>query len=147
VADKECNAIIDPFSTATRSAAGANLRLQRKRKVDDFEVRILAAIEKPQQNPTDPHQLFFDSILSSVTHFNDDETLEFRMGVLQLIKTIKRRRHPSAPPQCSGFQQHSTPHITHFLLIIHLRTNNVLSLKMIVVIKLLSYTSHHHQVQ
>jgi hypothetical protein len=31
-ADNECNVIIDPFSTATRSAAGANLRLQKKEK-------------------------------------------------------------------------------------------------------------------
>lgn len=48
--------------------------------------------QKPIENApeTSRHLLFFQGILPSILPFDDDQTIEFQMGVLQLIKGIKR---------------------------------------------------------
>jgi len=45
---------------------------------------------------------FFESILPSIKHFNEDETFDFRIGVMNLVKSIKKRNvtgHSTSNPQ------------------------------------------------
>jgi len=78
----------------------------KKKKTDDFEDRILNIIETQEipreQNFINPHMSFFESILPSIKHFNEDETFDFRIGVMNLIKSIKKRNvtdHSTPNPQ------------------------------------------------
>jgi hypothetical protein len=59
---------------------------KRKRNPDEFELRILKAME--EGNRPNRHLSFFKDIIPSLQNFNKEETLEFQMGVLQLIASI-----------------------------------------------------------
>lgn len=50
--------------------------------------------------PLDEDTAFFHSVTPTVKNFSEDEKIEFRMGVLTLIKQIKekRRERPHVPP-------------------------------------------------
>ncbi|KAJ8944794.1 hypothetical protein NQ318_003662 [Aromia moschata] len=63
----------------------------RKRKVDEVDMRILKALEQPE----DRHISFFKGIIPSLNTFTEDETLQFQMDVLQVINNIKKRRFQS----------------------------------------------------
>lgn len=60
----------------------------RKRKIDDVEVRMLKALEEPE----DRHISFFKGIVPTLHTFTEDETIKFQMGVLQLVSNIKQHR-------------------------------------------------------
>jgi len=63
---------------------------KRKRNPDEFELRIMKAVE--EGNQPNRHLSFFKGIIPSLENFNEEETLEFQMGVLQLIGNIKHRK-------------------------------------------------------
>ncbi|XP_017771316.1 PREDICTED: uncharacterized protein LOC108558794 [Nicrophorus vespilloides] len=69
----------------------------RKRKAT-FEVdepTSTTVVQTPQAFPPVENaedKAFFMSLISSVQRFKEDETLEFRMGVLSLIQQIKQKR-------------------------------------------------------
>jgi len=63
---------------------------KRKRKPDEFEVRIIKALEG--RNQPNRHLSFFKGIIPSLQNFNEEENLEFQMGVLQSIANIKHRK-------------------------------------------------------
>ncbi|KAJ8945299.1 hypothetical protein NQ318_002756 [Aromia moschata] len=52
----------------------------RKSKVDEVDMRILKALEQPE----DRHIFFFKGIIPSLNTFTEDETLQFQMDVLQM---------------------------------------------------------------
>ncbi|CAH2003212.1 unnamed protein product, partial [Acanthoscelides obtectus] len=57
---------------------------KKPRLQEDVDKRILKALE----NPPDEDEAFLMSITPSVRQMSEDDTLEFRMNVLQLIKKI-----------------------------------------------------------
>jgi hypothetical protein len=65
---------------------------KRKRKVDEVELRMLKALESEQQEPN-RHLSLFEGILPSTQHFDEDQTTEFQLGVLNVIKTLKLGTH------------------------------------------------------
>ncbi|CAH1953516.1 unnamed protein product [Acanthoscelides obtectus] len=88
----------------------------RKRKIDDVELRMIKALEQPE----DRHISFFKGIVPSLHTFTDDETLQFQTGVLRLITNIKQRRFQSNQSlPCAGTsvydnyinRQNSTEHV------------------------------------
>jgi hypothetical protein len=70
---------------------------KRKHNPDEFELRIMKALE--EGNKPNRHLSFFKSIIPSLENFNEEETLEFQMGVLQLIRNIKHRKPSSFSSQ------------------------------------------------
>jgi len=60
---------------------------KRKRTLDEFELRMLKSIEAGDQE--DRNMKFFKGILPSVQKFNDNQIVDFQMGVLQVIKNIQ----------------------------------------------------------
>jgi hypothetical protein len=62
---------------------------ERKCKPDDFELRIMKALE--EGNQPNRHLTFFKGIVPSLHNFKEEETLEFQIGVLQLTENIKHR--------------------------------------------------------
>jgi hypothetical protein len=63
---------------------------ERKRNTDEFELRIMKALE--EGNQSNRHLSFFKGIIQFLQNFNEEETLEFQMAVLQLIANIKHRK-------------------------------------------------------
>ena len=63
---------------------------KRKRKPNGFELRIMKALERGKQ--PNRHLSFFKGIIPALQNFNEEETLEFQMGVLQLIANTKHRK-------------------------------------------------------
>ena len=63
---------------------------KRKRNPDESELRIIKALE--EGNQPNRHLSFFRGIILSLQNFNEEETLEIQMGVLQLIANIKHRK-------------------------------------------------------
>lgn len=68
-----------------------NIVSNKKRKEPEQTEPTLVKTEGSEPI-TSRHLLFFQGILPSINHFNDDQTIEFQMGVLQLIKDIKYAR-------------------------------------------------------
>jgi hypothetical protein len=60
---------------------------KRQLKPDEFELRIIKALEKGNQ--PNQHLSFLKGIIPSLQNFNEEETLGFQVGVLQLIPNIK----------------------------------------------------------
>ena len=63
---------------------------KRKRNPNESELRIIKALE--EGNQPNRHLSFFRGIILSLQNFNEEETLEIQMGVLQLIANIKHRK-------------------------------------------------------
>ena len=64
-------------------------RGKRKHNPDESELRIMKASDGGNQ-PIG-HPSFFKGIIQFLQNFNEKETLEFQMGILQLIENIKYR--------------------------------------------------------
>ena len=84
---------------------------KRKRDPDEFELRIIKALE--EGNQPNRHLSFFRGILSSLQNFREEETLEFQMGILQLTANIKHRKPSnfSSQPLPVYNQPFHTPHM------------------------------------
>lgn len=66
----------------------------RKRKKDPVVLKIMEFLEEPDNR----HLLFFKSVLPSVNNFDEDQTMEYQMGVLQLISNIKQQKPVQQSP-------------------------------------------------
>lgn len=68
----------------------------KRQKQATIEEKFIQYLEKHSEQRTEPssdeHQSFFNSLLSTVRGFNEDEVLEFRAGVINLAQSIKRKR-------------------------------------------------------
>lgn len=76
---------------------------------EDIDRQILKAM----QNPPDEDEAFFISITPSVRKMSDEDKLDFRMNVLQLIKNINRRanNYPPAMNTPTSTSSSSTPYL------------------------------------
>ncbi|KAF5276966.1 hypothetical protein FQR65_LT16114 [Abscondita terminalis] len=90
----------------------------KRRKVTSIDERdkaILKALEATYQPPptqTDEDTAFFMSVTPAVKNFTEDGKIEFRMGVLKLIKGIKSKRSSSnneVYPSYPSTSAYSTP--------------------------------------
>jgi len=72
---------------------------KRKLNPDEFELRIMKALE--EGNQPNRHLSFFKGIIPSLQNFDEEETLEFQMGVLHLIANIKHRKPSNFSSQCT----------------------------------------------
>jgi hypothetical protein len=81
---------------------------KKKRQPDEVEARMFEIIEKTDTSKPDRHLSFFQDILPSLQNLNDDQTIEFQLGVLNLNKNVKKHR-PSFPPT-QNFSSHQPIH-------------------------------------
>ena len=73
----------------------------RKRKIDEVDKALIEALEmtKDPPKPTpNEDESFFASLLLSVTGYSQDEKLQFRIEILQVIQKIKSNRHQLQQP-------------------------------------------------
>lgn len=104
--EQEFEIPISPENTPTTSEGSSQLSLVSKkqsnrkrmaeRMADPIESEILKRL-KESSVPVDEDESFFNSMVPTVRKMSDDEKLEFRMGVLQLIQKIKLKRQISSP--------------------------------------------------
>ncbi|CAH1969511.1 unnamed protein product [Acanthoscelides obtectus] len=76
---------------SSRSSHASKTRQGRKRLADPIELEI----RKKLNEPSNEDESFFNSVVPMITTMSEEEKIEFRMGVLQLIQKIKRNRHIS----------------------------------------------------
>lgn len=104
-------------SQARNPQPGPSTSSTRKRsklsQIDETDKAILKALEATSQPPPpeiDEDSAFFKSVTPAVRNFTEDEKLEFRMGVLTLIKQIKAKRseRPLRPPSSVDSYQHTS---------------------------------------
>lgn len=88
--------------TAQRTQRIAN---RKRRKPDELELQILKALQQSEQQP-DSHTSFLHSLLPYLKSFDQSETLEFQMNVLQTISKITERKRMAQPPPVPGHSQH-----------------------------------------
>jgi hypothetical protein len=70
--------------------------------------------ELEEGNQPNRHLSFFKGIIPSLQNFNEEETLEFQMGVLQLITNIKQRKpsnFSSQPRPVCNQPFHTSSHV------------------------------------
>jgi hypothetical protein len=72
-------------------------RKGKNRQPDELEARMLEILEKTDTSKPNRHLSFFQGILPLLQNLNDDQTIEFQLGVLNVIKNVKKHR-PSFPP-------------------------------------------------
>ncbi|XP_074038602.1 uncharacterized protein [Leptinotarsa decemlineata] len=72
-------------------------RNRKHRKPEEVELKILKALEPEKQNSK---MSFFQSLLPHLDRFDENELLQFQMGVLQVIANIneKKKMVPQVPP-------------------------------------------------
>lgn len=87
--NKQSKTLDDKVSTQATSTRRAGQDLgsrSKKRKPDEFEMKMLKALEN-DVNPN-RHLSFFRGIFPALDKFDENEVLRFQMGVLQLISQI-----------------------------------------------------------
>lgn len=109
----------ETFLKSTHNLKGSNAK---RRKCEDVDRALIEALEKsntPSHPPLDEDEAFFASLLPSVRRFNEEEKLQFRLEIIQVIQKIKKQsRIPlpassySYPPQqpYSSFPPFPSPH-------------------------------------
>lgn len=97
--DDETSSTISSAPGPSQAMAGSSVSRPRKRQkpvaMDETDKAIIAALEassKPSAE-IDEDMAFFTSVTPSLKNFSEDEKLDFRMGVLNLIKNIKANRN------------------------------------------------------
>lgn len=65
--------------------------------VDAKMMKFMDSFSNNEPKTMNRHLSFFNGILPSLDKYNDDEVLEFQMGVLQLMKKIKNSRQICEP--------------------------------------------------
>lgn len=73
----------------------------RKRKLDPAQLKMITFLEEIENR----HMSFFKGIIPSLNNFDEDQTIQFQMDVLQLISNIKREK--SSNQQQVGTTSHS----------------------------------------
>jgi hypothetical protein len=69
---------------------------------------MLEILEKPDTSKPNRHLSVFQGILPSLQNLNDDQTIEFQLGVLNVIKNVKKHRRTFPPTQ--NFPSHQPIH-------------------------------------
>ncbi|CAH1959735.1 unnamed protein product [Acanthoscelides obtectus] len=98
----------DVSTTAKQTPSQALLTKKRasapKKRQDEFETKALKILEKPDSILTiTEDKSFFDSILPIVENLDEDDKLQFRIEVLQLVQRFKRKQ------KCDAFNMTSIP--------------------------------------
>ncbi|KAG8313147.1 hypothetical protein J6590_010240 [Homalodisca vitripennis] len=75
----------------------SNVVPKKKKKMDDFELRMLKVVETPQQDG-DGHLSFFKGIIPSISKFSEPQIVEFQLGVLQLLQKMQQTTPPTQVP-------------------------------------------------
>lgn len=75
-----------------------NVVPKKRKKMDDFELRMLKAVETGQQDG-DRHLSFFKGIIPSISKFSEPQIVEFQLGVLQLVQKMQQTTPPTQVPQ------------------------------------------------
>ncbi|XP_046674635.1 uncharacterized protein LOC124363429 [Homalodisca vitripennis] len=75
----------------------SNVAPKKKKKMDDFELRMLKVVETPQQDG-DRHLSFFKGIIPSISKFSEPQIVEFQLGVLQLVQKMQQTTPPTQVP-------------------------------------------------
>ena len=70
----------------------------RKRRHDEFELKLIKALETSESQPN-RHISFFNGIIPSLEKLDDDDIIKFQIGVLQLLETIKRNKQQNVCSQ------------------------------------------------
>lgn len=91
---------------ATKQTSHTSSARKRKRTLDEFEERILRTIEAGDKE--DRHMQFFKGILPSLQKFNENQIVDFQMGVLQVIKNIQNT--VCIPTQPQQLQMYASPY-------------------------------------
>jgi hypothetical protein len=78
---------------------------RKKRKCNDLELKMLKILESSTA-PT-RHLSFFNGIVPSLETFDDDDVIQFQIGILQLRENIKRKKKEGSfrnlsPVMCPG---------------------------------------------
>lgn len=103
---KDLKACLEPSRKATDVPHGR----KRPFKKEECESPVQSSSKCQEVPRKDPNLLFFESVIPMINDLREDETLEFRMGVLQSIYNIKaRRRHGIDPPNRTQFTSFCTP--------------------------------------
>lgn len=93
--DQENENIAEETVSKSSRSSKTTLPKAKKKKTDDFENRILNILETEEipheKKKINPHMSFFESILPSVENFDEDNTFEFRIEVMNLIRSIKNK--------------------------------------------------------
>lgn len=91
-------------------------------KTSQDSVKTVLELKPPHSPSTvapNPDRLFFESILPYMNSFTEDQKLEFRCEVLNLIKRIRAPQQKDSPQQDSGYPktsntQHSSSPYTSY---------------------------------
>lgn len=69
-------------------------KLGKKRKLDGIEQKILDTLEAPENR----HICFFKGIIPSLENLNEEQILQFQMGVLNVLKNVRDGLQSLEPP-------------------------------------------------
>lgn len=96
----------DSTASSQRSVSPTlQLPSKKKKRIDEVDERI----QKPLEQDENPHLSFCKSFLPMIHDFDEEEIIDFQMGVLQLIRNIKKkRREPTMPLSFSNVKIIST---------------------------------------
>jgi hypothetical protein len=84
----------------------------RQSKLDEFQLRIIKALE--EGNLPNRHLSFFKEVIPFLENSNEEETLEFQMGVLQFLLILNTENQVNFP--VSLFQSTTSQFILHHML-------------------------------
>ncbi|XP_050347645.1 uncharacterized protein LOC126771677 [Nymphalis io] len=92
---EQCKEVIEEYSDdASESVASSSNRPAKRLKTHEQEERDAAFVHYmnvKSAHAEDPHISFFRSLLPSLQKLDEDETLDFQMGVIKLLQEIRRR--------------------------------------------------------
>ncbi|CAG9769570.1 unnamed protein product [Ceutorhynchus assimilis] len=74
----------------------------KKCKIEEAEGRAPSEETTAPSDDNNRHMLFFRSILPSVVDFSEDQIIDFQMGILNVIKNIKRTKYSSTTASTSA---------------------------------------------
>ena len=89
--EKEITAV-----TSKKYVSTAKPPKRKHKKLDEIDLKILKALERKEPEKPNSQMSFFHSLMPHLEKFDDNELLQFQMGVLQVISNIKTRK-PAAP--------------------------------------------------
>ncbi|XP_069355574.1 uncharacterized protein [Maniola hyperantus] len=79
---------------------------ERAREINPVDAKMIKFTDYYSNNEptvTNRHLSFFNGILPTLNNFDDNEVLEFQIGVLHLLKNIKSSRHNHELPSFRGY--------------------------------------------
>lgn len=114
-------------NTDNMASLSTQERNERKRKMSEVDAKMIKFMDQHIKNMNQTktedsrHLLFFKGLLPSLESLNDEQTLEFQSGVLNLLQNIKKKRTyddfvaPYNYGQNSNYHHWQTPENTQVL--------------------------------